>query len=514
MRWCAPVPRPARPGRRARRLVLAGALAIAVLTAAAFTWGSAWATFTVATPTYSTTWSTGTVVLADDDAGRALLLGQRPRPRRRRHRVHHRHLHRLGPALVPPLRQQPHDDEVALLAADRRRRRGHQRRQRRLLPSPPPPPSTAAPSRLPDHLGAGVDAWTTAGSTARETRSSDHLEHARVGVHRCPGRHGPGRLHVGGAGHVTAPPPAPWRQGFAVLVASAVARWVPPACSCWWASVSPASRAGRAPSSRPARWSRGSPPGTSSSSGRWPRPCWPSAGSSWSTTPTCPAPCACTASWPRRTARCGCAATRTPRPTPRPSRSPPCTASEPSASPGSACRRSGSGSTACCRWPRPSRSCSGWPPSPCCTARRARTTSPDPRQEPRWRLRRRLPARALRCLALGGIGLLLATLPGAGTPARAALSGYGDQPRQLARGGCRVVPAAPRSARPAPPSTTPCRRAPAPPRSTRAAGAAAPTPPTPPAGSPTRSRAAPRRRPAVGDHPRRHERRRLDPRRW
>jgi hypothetical protein len=53
--------------------VLAGALAVAVLTATAFTWGSAWATFTITTPTYSTTWSTGTVVLGDDDAGGALF---------------------------------------------------------------------------------------------------------------------------------------------------------------------------------------------------------------------------------------------------------------------------------------------------------------------------------------------------------------------------------------------------------------------------------------------------------
>lgn len=65
--------RPPRPGRRTRRLVLAGALAAAVVTAAAFTWGTAWATFTVTTPTYSTNWSTGTVALADDDAGSALF---------------------------------------------------------------------------------------------------------------------------------------------------------------------------------------------------------------------------------------------------------------------------------------------------------------------------------------------------------------------------------------------------------------------------------------------------------
>jgi hypothetical protein len=71
---------PARPGRRARRLCLAAAVALALVLAAAFVWRSAYAGFTDSTPTYTTTWSTGTVVLTDDDAGAALFTAAGLKP--------------------------------------------------------------------------------------------------------------------------------------------------------------------------------------------------------------------------------------------------------------------------------------------------------------------------------------------------------------------------------------------------------------------------------------------------
>jgi hypothetical protein len=73
-------PGPARPSRRARRLCLAAAGALALVLSAAFVWRSAYAAFTDSTPTYVTTWSTGTVAITDDDAGTALFTASGLRP--------------------------------------------------------------------------------------------------------------------------------------------------------------------------------------------------------------------------------------------------------------------------------------------------------------------------------------------------------------------------------------------------------------------------------------------------
>jgi hypothetical protein len=75
-----PVPGSARPSRRARRLCLAAAAAVALVLAAALVWRSAYAAFTDSTPTYVTTWSTGTVAITDDDAGSAVFTATGLRP--------------------------------------------------------------------------------------------------------------------------------------------------------------------------------------------------------------------------------------------------------------------------------------------------------------------------------------------------------------------------------------------------------------------------------------------------
>ena len=228
---------------------------------------------------------------------------------------------------------------------------------------------------------------------------------------------------------MTAPPPAPWRQGWPVLVASAVARCVL-ACllllvaasvvpSLWgWqstvvssGSMEPTLSPGDVVVVRPVAAAELTP-----------------AGSSWSTTPTCPAPCACTASSRWRTARCGCAATRTRGPDTSPV---PLTAVHGVG----ALRFPGLGLPAL--WLRehrllPVAATAAVLLGLAAVALLHRTPGeedvPGPPEEPRRRLRRRLPARALRCLALGGVGLLLATLPGAGTPARAVFSGTATNP--------------------------------------------------------------------------------------
>lgn len=64
--------RPA-PGRRARRVTLAGTALAALAVATAVVWHAAYASFTVSTPSYSLGWSTGAVTLSDDDAGTALF---------------------------------------------------------------------------------------------------------------------------------------------------------------------------------------------------------------------------------------------------------------------------------------------------------------------------------------------------------------------------------------------------------------------------------------------------------
>ena len=152
--------------------MLAGALAVAVLTAAAFTWGSAWATFTVATPTYSTTWSTGTVVLADDDAGSALFSVSGLAPGAAGTRCITVTSTGSVPALVHlyvSTRTTTKALSSALTVAVVAGTGGGSGDCGTFAPATTVYRGTLA--GFPTTWGAGVDAWTTAGSTAGETRS-------------------------------------------------------------------------------------------------------------------------------------------------------------------------------------------------------------------------------------------------------------------------------------------------------------------------------------------------------
>jgi hypothetical protein len=67
------LPRLGAPGRRARRLALGGSALAALAVSAVVVWHAAYASFTVSTPAYPLSWSTGGLALKDDDAGTAVF---------------------------------------------------------------------------------------------------------------------------------------------------------------------------------------------------------------------------------------------------------------------------------------------------------------------------------------------------------------------------------------------------------------------------------------------------------
>jgi hypothetical protein len=152
--------------------VLAGALAVAVVTAAGLTWGTAWATFTVSSPTYSTTWSTGTVVLADDDAGRAMFTVSGLAPGAAGTRC----LTVTSTGSVPALvhlyvtgRSTTKSLASALTVAVVAGSGGGTGNCAGFVPATIVYRGSLA--AFPTSWSTGVDAWTTTGSTAGETRS-------------------------------------------------------------------------------------------------------------------------------------------------------------------------------------------------------------------------------------------------------------------------------------------------------------------------------------------------------